>query len=230
MKNTCKKIIKLSAVLALAGMPAALMANPITSEPTVSLTLNTLDTTEFSIPNGTEGYGGPFNASTSANGNFITFCVQTEVDINTSTTYYYTLSQSDSSGVLTLGAAYLYSSYLNGSLGQFTTATEYGELQAAIWTLQGQNFSNPSALGSLTSNPYLIDAVNAATALGKSDTNASNGAYGVEIMNITDSTGDAVQNQLIEVPDACSTALLLGAMLPVGFILRKKLGMVAAKN
>jgi hypothetical protein len=237
MKNTCKKIIKLSAVLALAGMPAAVMAD------TISLQLDpTLDTTVFTIPVGggvnEQGYGGPFDATvTYDNGStskFITFCVQTEVDIDTGTTYSYTLSQTESPNqALTLGTAYLYYSFLNGSLGSLLTgSTAYGELQAAIWTLQGQIYTYPFDTGSTSdptdplSNPFLTYAegeVGNGTLAGLE--NPSDGAYGVDIMNIA-----GAQNQLMEVPDACSTALLLGAVLPIGFILRKKLGMVAAKN
>jgi hypothetical protein len=191
------------------------------------------------------GLGGEFNAVTSqnflnnyvsstiVNGGFETFCIETTVDFYPGTTYSYTLGSSDATtpGIpLTLGAAYLYYEFGKGLLSDYNytdTATrnaDAGLLQAAIWYLQGQQVYNND--GSLHDNPTLdgnkfyADAINM---FGAGATSASNGAYGVEVLQMWGANGSPAQNQLVLVPDGGMTILLLGVSFAGLSLMRFKL-------
>jgi hypothetical protein len=169
---------------------------------------------------------------------FETFCVQTGVDFTpynwgNHTAYNFTYSL-NSVGTgwnpsyaypLAEGTAYLYSQFAQGILSGYdytdtsTRITDAGELQSAIWALQGGQ-SYPGFSSGTSGNPYYTDAVDALGANVDVPATLSTDD-GVEIMNLTDGNGNSAQNQLIylgggsgggnqKVPDNGGTLGLLG--------------------
>ena len=123
------------------------------------------------------------------------------------------------------GTAWLYANFATGQLPgyDFSNAlgqrqTDAGELQTAIWALQGDQSIAGYPSGTV-GNPYYNDATNA---LGANIDTAATAFtdFGTEIMNLTLDGGN-YQNQLIytgpppspPVPDGGLTAALLGGAL-----------------
>ncbi len=214
----------------------------LTAAQKISAQTVTLYQDSYSYPVGTAGgnSGGEFNAITSpgsftgnyapqatlniGNGlGFETFCVQVDVQFNPTQTYNYGLSQNmqlDSANQsLTMGAAYLYSLFAtaNPVLGYdyvdpSTRLADAGLLQSALWDLEGGQSWSGDPFNPAT-NPYYQLALSELGGLANADA-ASGGAYGVDILTLTDNNGNPAQNQLVyvgsAVPDGGSTFLLLG--------------------
>lgn len=186
-----------------------------------------LPTVTFSDGPGTTG-GGEFNAHTTANGNFLTFCLESSEHLAYNTTYYYQISQearyngtTSTLDPLSLPTAWLYLQFLDGTLGTFGAQYAYehndadaNDLQKAFWYLEGE-------VGGV--NNYFAEL--AVTKAGVSALD-NNGFYGVGIMNLwanENGTGPR-QDQLIRlersVPDGGSTLLLsaigIGCLMVVG--------------
>jgi hypothetical protein len=241
MKNSHKNVLKLSAIMALVGMPAALMADQIT------LTQNTYsynDGGEFTaVTTGQSFTGNGYVASTLIDGGFETFCVEASVLFNPGTTYNYTLSSTtDSQGqALTEGAAFLYYEFATGSLpGYFGSNrnANAGALQGAIWYLMGNQLGNGYTGASILTDPFYELALHT---LGSSINLANNGAYGVDILELIDSNGAPAQNQLVltgappqgngqPVPDNYTTVIWLGASLAGLFLVQTQRRQLAAKR
>jgi len=160
---------------------------------------------------------------------FQTFCVQTEVEYtpfnwNTSIAYSWTTSLSSVGALdnfaLSEGTAYLYSQFATGKLNGYhyndqpTRQLDAGQLQAAIWELQGhQSYGGVSGLGNgTTGNIFYNDALNALKG-HLYDPATLNDNFGVEILNLTalNNPNAAAQNQLVYVgvPDSGTTLSLL---------------------
>jgi len=146
---------------------------------------------------------------------FETFCLETTVEFTPGTTYTYDVSSVDSLGrSLTLGAALLYADFAKGDLPgyNYTSPTirqeDAGELQAALWWLQGgQSYGGFPGMSTNIFYEY------ATTTLGSlNEETASDGQYGVDILQMWGSNGQAAQNQLVMVgvPDQAQTWLMLG--------------------
>lgn len=178
---------------------------------------------EFSAKT-TDNFVQNYNSAAVVNGGFETFCIETTVDFTPGVVYHYTLSQDDSLGrTLTLGAAYLYYQFAEDKLAGYdytdaaTRNADAGLLQAAIWAFQhDQTYPGYPTLSSITSNPssdiFYADAISDLQALGENPFDPSNGAYGVQVLEMWDSNGNAAQNQLVVTPDAASTGLLLAGV------------------
>lgn len=197
---------------------------------------------------------GEFSAVTSDNfaanyapgatyqGNFLTFCVQSDVLIGPGQTYTYALANQDSAGLpLSEGAAFLYSQFATGQLAGYNYANvnvpgveapgklrpdERPNLKSNVALMsRGQDNGelqaaiwafegNQSLPGfpDLATDPFYLLAIDA---LGASAANGpDDGQYGVEIMQLWNGT-TAIQNQLVYVgivPDATTTGGLLAAV------------------
>jgi len=206
-----------------------------------SIYAQTVTLSELS-PNAGNAYGGGiFQAVTSANGTFNTFCMSITTEFNNGGTYNYSVSPTISANdippvpsYVTLGTAYLYSQFLQGTYGaaNSSNSSELNALQATIWYLQG-NLST-SANGSASATPgsgYYVPGTsdNLSTEITGilntipntlNPTDPSNGAYGVEAMNLYsyDANGGLIKNQpqLIEVPEASTVIAGALLMLPLG--------------
>ena len=182
------------------------------------------------------GYAPTTVNLTAGNPNFQTFCVETGEFFYPGSTYNITIShevvydggQFPNGEPITVGTAWLYSQFAAGILSGYDYANgsgrtvSAGDLQQAIWYLQGEETSlvNGGADGTAFYNA-------AVSALGGTINNAANGAYGVVALNLwvpnpDSSNGAAAQDQLMVVPEltavpepgAVSFGLLL--LLPFG--------------
>ena len=182
-----------------------------------------VSTVKFSDGPGNTG-GGEFNAVTTDNGNFPTFCLEYNEHIQMGVTYYYQVSTAakyngnGTTDPISLATAWLYNEFLNGTLSGYTHNTSSANtLQRAIWFLEGE----AGGVGQTTANNSFLNA--ALSTLGAIAMNDANGAYGVHVMNLwanyNSSTGvysGAKQDQLIRVPDGGTTLALLG--MSMGFV------------
>ena len=172
--------------------------------------------------------GGEFNATTSANGNFVTFCLEYSEHIQMGVQYYYQLSTATTANndPISLATAWLYNQFLNGTLAGYDYTPDIGSevghrnsanaLQRAIWFLEDETGGNGYG-----NSAYVLAALLATGVDGK--TTAANGAYGVKVMNmwqnydpITGFYSGAKQDQIIRVPDGGTTLALLG--MSMGFV------------
>jgi hypothetical protein len=173
------------------------------------------------------GYSPVTSDLTAGSPNFQTFCVETLEEFYPGNTYDVAISQDikynagqflPNGAPITLGTALLYSEFAAGTLsgydytpggGRSATA---GELQSAIWYLQGEvpTLVNNGADGT---GFYTL----AQTALGANLNNPSNGAYDVAVLNLTSSGGTVNnQDQLFVVPEPSVVSFGLLFLLPLG--------------
>jgi hypothetical protein len=113
-----------------------------------------------------------------------------------------------------MGTAWLYSQFRAGTLAGYSsglTATA-GQLQNAIWWLEGEITADQSA------NPFITQIPNAAWRAYNSGTDA-NGAFGVVALNLTYPNGGRAQDQLalVPVPVPEPTTIIAGALLLLPF-------------
>jgi hypothetical protein len=177
------------------------------------------------------------------NPNFQTFCIETGEYFYPGTTYNVTISQKilydggqfPNGEPITTGTAWLYSQFAAGTLSGYDyndsgRAASAGDLQQAIWYLQGEEASlvNGGADGTAFFNT-------AVTALGGAVNYAANGAYGVVALNLWDSSNNGAQDQLMVVPGPSSVPepsavsfgllfLLLPGMYKVRAFIRRQKG------
>ena len=159
---------------------------------------------------------------------FDTFCVERNQYINVGGTYSYVIANGSDGGVnspnltpVSLGTAWLYSQFRDGTLAGFTgTTAQQTDLQNAIWFFQGE-------LSSLNSNPYVTLAdQNVGNPLAN-----GNGAYGVDVWNLYDPSSCApCQSQLgiQSVPEAATWWIGFAILLPFGLATTKTFRRVVA--
>lgn len=194
------------AVISIMFLAFALNATP-------TVTLNTTQNSYY----GTGGSGGEFIATTSDNGTFNTFCADVSHVFYTGNPYSYTISQNTGytpTSKLSLGDAYLYSSFLNGELNsQLTDIQSYGKFAYALWYFNGEN-----APFSFDNDPFITYAENAGVGDLNTLLSPSDGAYGISVMNLYNTDGSPAQSQLVYVSDTTNTGMLLfGSLCLIGF-------------
>jgi hypothetical protein len=153
-------------------------------------------------------------------GTFQTFCVEEQEYIYPySATYTVVFSDNAVNGgggagplgdPLSVGTAYLYHEFANGTLAGYDYTTVAGrhasaaELQNAIWYLEQEGGYISSAYQTLLTTNVGIDL-----AAWQAD---NNGRYGVKVLNMRDSAGNQGQDQLV----CISTVPVPGAILLSG--------------
>lgn len=151
-------------------------------------------------------------------GSFQTFCLNSQVFVQTPGTYNYNISDTVVPGAITpdpitIGTAWLYSQFRDGSLVGYTdTSANNVLLQQAFWWLQ----SDPSGVGGAVNNAFIAAAE---MALNLTDTTIladANGAYGVFALNLTDANGNSVQPVLGMVPEPSTIVAGALLLLPLG--------------
>jgi hypothetical protein len=168
------------------------------------------------------GYSPAASDLTAGSPNFQTFCIETSEEFSPGSTYDVAISQDikynngqfPGGAPITMGTALLYSEFAAGALGGYDytpgvgRSATAGELQSAIWYLQGEVLTlvNNGADGT-------VFYTAAQTALGATLNDPSNGAYDVAVLNLT-SSGGAVNNQdqLMVVPGSVMVVPEPGAM------------------
>jgi hypothetical protein len=174
---------------------------------------------------------------------FQTFCVETAEHFYPGSTYNVTISYDVKSNggqfpggePITLGTAWLYSQFAAGILsgydytyGSGRTATA-GELQQAIWYLQGET----GLVGGADGTAFYDDAL---SALGGTINNAANGAYGVVALNLWNpnqdgSNGGPAQDQLMVVPNPDAVVVVPEpSVASFGLLLLLPLGMLKLRT
>jgi hypothetical protein len=185
-----------------------------------------------------DNYGGIFQAVTSANGTFDTFCISISTTFSTGTSYNYDLSSTvafnpppSAPTYITAGTAWVYNQFRLGNPSYSGTANG-DAVQATIWYLQGLLVSAPVGglygAGGTSGGFYdpengadlssLINLTALETASGMNLTQLQadgNGLDGVLALNLYDGNNNVEQPQLAQVPEA-STAIA-GALLLLPF-------------
>jgi len=179
---------------------------------------------------------------------FQTFCVDVDTHFNEGVAYNATLSQTGynenhpvsspptyTAVTLNMGVAWLYSQFAAGTLGGGYTyaysparAASAGQLQNAIWYLLGELTAAQLTTYNGVNGTAFVNLAEAHTGGDLAHAQLpSNGAFGVDVLNLTDANGVHIQDQLVIVPEPASilaAALLLA--LPIGTsalrILRRK--------
>ena len=177
--------------------------------------------------------GGAFTMTPNNGLAFNTFCVEMNQYVNVGSTYTYVVANAADGGVanynngnvtsggpdpVSIGSAWLYSSFRNGTLPGFTgTEQQQEQLQNTFWYLENE-ITDRSGTGNYLS---LVQSALPGVDL-MSD---ANGAYGVDVWNLFDGDGNPCQSQLgiQSVPEGGSTLLMgfIGCGLLIG--LRRKL-------
>jgi hypothetical protein len=174
------------------------------------------------------GYATVATLQVGAKTGFETFCIEDGVEFQVGQTYKFTEGTAiqQTGGTLSAGAAWLYMEFATGQLSgyDYTNAAnrlqDAGELQAALWYLQGEPADGGDAyngVGGLGGDPFTNLAV---AAFGNSLSAAEAGVtssttFGVQVMELTNNDGAIAQDQLIytAVPDTATTLLLLSVSL-----------------
>jgi len=215
-----KKHNILIALVGMLAVPALQAAVSVGSSGTITLSTG---------PNSV-GVGGEFVATgfggLSDLGTFSSFCLEHNEYFNPGGTYNAAVntaavsggvstSGSPGSDPLSMGTAWLYSQFRAGTLGGYTGAATAGQLQNAIWWLEGEIAADQSA------NPFISLIPDASWRDYNSKVDA-NGAFGVVALNLnyrnTDgSNGRRAQDQLAIVPVPEPTTIIAGALLLLPF-------------
>lgn len=220
-----KKSLKTLLAVAALGLATAANAALIPASGTVSLTNSDFD-------GGLNG--GEFHGSIAGFGNIYTFCMEINQTLTLPGTYNFVSSNKvDSNGdVLSKGTAYLYQTFLagslfdrNGTLGNGVAGTHdnnSGLLQAAIWYLEDEvdgTWSKAAAF--ITGNPFIAQAVSKFGSLAGAKADYTGNK--VAVLNLKTASGKPRQDVLIAVPDSGTTLALLGlAFLGLAAVRRRR--------
>lgn len=222
-----------------------------------------LSTTLDLAPNGyrdQNSSGGEFTALVTGGGNYVgnysssaratvngqtgfeTFCVEIDTEFNPGGTYNTSIGNSilPSGAAITLGTAYLYSQFAQGTLQNYnynqntsgigSRAYTADELQDAIWYLQaeitsaGNQYTQGNnylySFGGSSFNPTSDPFVQLAESMfgANAFTSDSNNNYGVQVLELTSANGSPVQDQLVYTPVPEPATFAAGAILlaPLG--------------
>jgi hypothetical protein len=210
--------------------PAVASASAITSGDQIKLTGST----------GSLG-GGAFSVvglGAASGNNFLTFCLEINEFVSYNTPYYANIAMSAEAGgaggpdpdPLDSKTAYLYSNFLNGTLGDFNGSTfDIDALQMAIWSIEQEIYFSGGLFKRSDNNAVIGNSALASRANNFVNLAAgASGYYGIAVMQLWQNNNGGVfsgnkQDQLIfvggnppvGVPDAFSTlfGLLLGVSL-----------------
>lgn len=190
-----------------AALTSSVFANSVTFSPTGF--------------NGGDPSGGEFQAVTSNNSTFLTFCLEETVFLHFGANYTYTIDGNmvkSANDPISQGTAWLFLNFSNGTLVDSDGVGNYldnhnlnaGLLQKAIWALEDE-----IAAPAPNSNAYY----DLALLHGGKTT-----YWGNQVAVLNPWAGETdVQSVLIRVPDSGTTAILLGlGMVSIALIRRKK--------
>jgi hypothetical protein len=252
MQKTTKTLVAIAVPCALATNLFAGLTTTLNLSPSGYRDPNSVGGEFTAVVAGGANYVGNYNSKATASGKnasgqtvtgFETFCVEMTADFQPGSTYNTTVSSAIIQGpsqsmAITVGTAYLYSQFAQGTLSGYNYTSGAGrelsadELQDAIWYLQGEitktgNGMTSDSLYTFNSatDPFvaLVDSkFGSDSASMVSDTASGNSNYGVLALNLT-STGQYGQtvydqDQLVYCPVPEPATFAAGAMLllPLG--------------
>ena len=222
-----KTIKTIKTCCALIGAAALLTASPTFANLTGTVTLCNAG--------GNANQGGWFQAVTSDNGTFYTFCLSIPTAFNLGHSYYYDISSTIvANGVgappaapdyVTFGTAYLYSQFLAGNAAY----SNINAVQATIWYLQGNLTKNGNGTGGIgfydpenhqnlfnLVNPILV-SLEGYVDLSQLMANG-NGAFNVSVMNLySDPDGSKFAQPQLYSPVPEPSTIVAGALLLLPF-------------
>lgn len=211
---------KLCIVLSMAGAMAATNVSA-----SMTATLN-----EIGIGNATGG--GVFQAVTSDNGTFDTFCISINTEFSPGDLYNYTVSPTivaypppagyppNPPTYISYGTAYIYNQFELGNstyAGTLNSATA-NAVQYTIWYLQGllNGYTDPRGYDYTSEVTAMLSTLETQSGKTLNQLLANgDGVFGVEALDLHDGT---YQPQLIQVPVPEATSMIAGALLllPLG--------------
>ncbi|HTR40307.1 MAG TPA: hypothetical protein VMH87_01655 [Pseudomonadales bacterium] len=171
-------------------------------------------------------YSSSATATVNGQTGFETFCVEVDEQFSPGSTYNTSIGNTIMPGgaAIAIGTAYLYSQFAQGTLqgynynqnttGKNSRAYTSDELQDAIWYLQGEITSSGDqytrgnnylySFGGFSFDPKTDPFVKLVENMFGSNAFLSDSGnnYGVEVLELTDSHGSPVQDQLVYVPTA----------------------------
>lgn len=173
--------------------------------------------------------GGEFTAKYLSGGSFSTFCLERQVTLSYGVVYNATPNFGAVTGGISggnpdpvsLGTAFLYSSFRSGTLAGYNTGTlaahiaSSQSLQYAIWWLEGE-MDYAQAGGAGNSFIGLVEG------MFSDPTADSNGKYSVYALNLTHAQTGALAQDVLAIPDGGMTLVLLGlALTGLGLVGRR---------
>lgn len=183
---------------------------------------------EIGVGNATGG--GVFQAVTSNNGTFDTFCMSINTEFTPGELYDYTISPNivanpapagypqNPPTFISYGTAYIYNQFElgNAKYGGDLNSTTVNDVQYTLWYLQGllNGYTDPRGYDYSSEVPGILSQLETDTGLGLNALLANgNGAFGVEALNLQDGT---LQPQLVQVPETTTIVAGVLLLLPLG--------------
>ncbi|HTR40637.1 MAG TPA: hypothetical protein VMH87_03400 [Pseudomonadales bacterium] len=176
--------------------------------------------------------GGIFQAVTSDNGTFDTFCISINTEFQPGDTYNYSVSPTivanpapvgypqNPPTYISYGTAYIYNQFELGNptyAGGATSSATANAVQYTIWYLQGllNGYSDPRGYDYTSEVTAMLITLETQSGKTLGDLQANgDGAFGVEALDLHDGT---YQPQLIQVPVPEASTVIAGALLVLPF-------------
>ncbi len=176
-----------------------------------------------------------YNSLATYQGGFETFCIEYNEHFSPGSSYTYQVSPnaiSTPSDPVSVGTAYLYSMFAQGSLSgyNYSSTTSAGNLQNTFWFLEGDQPSMPNTFLALLTTEFGSVAAAQGDSFTYNNGNVVNAAsFGVAALNLGGIANNwPNQDQLVyqgrqNVPDGGTTLMLLGMAMGGMSLLRRKL-------
>jgi hypothetical protein len=207
--------------LYIAGLTGLLAAPSVFASMTATLN-------EIGVGNATGG--GVFQAVTSDNGTFDTFCMSINTEFTPGDLYNYTISPNivanpasspyplNPPTYISYGTAYIYNQFElgNSTYGGTLNSATVNDVQYTLWYLQGllNGYTDPRGYDYTSEVTAMLTQLETDSGKSLAELQANgNGAFGVEALNLQDGT---LQPQLIQVPETTTMVAGLLLLLPLG--------------
>lgn len=178
---------------------------------------------EFNITGFGAATNSLYHANALVNGGFETFCLEMDEYVSVPGTYNAVINpnnqaygggvNTNSGDTISVGTAYLYSLFSQGTLTGYNYTAGTGRiasasaLQNTIWALEDEGVANPGTYTALLTSTF--------GSWANAKANYTSNIYGVGVLNLTTLAGGLAQDQLVRTPVTASvpepaTILLLG--------------------
>lgn len=239
MKNTQSRFLSTVGLLLFGGFASCASATTLTLNTNAYSNGNGLGGGEFTAVSSTLSNSSYSPLAIAGLGGVETFCLEYGEHFTPGGTYTYTISNAATAGSggavggsdpLSLGTAWLYSQFANGTLAGYSygsgRAASNNALQLAIWFFEDETpviGGTYASYGTSSGNVFLNAAVTqfGSVAAAKAD---AGGAYGVSVLNLTSGSTQNQSQLYYSVPDSGTTLALLGLSM-LGLVgIKRRLG------